>query len=775
MKGWLDARLAWMDRQIGSEFAAASPTFNRQGGYVNPGFDLTMTAVHGAIYYTLDGSDPYQPAASQGAGGTLVPENAEKFVLVPVRAVGDIWKNPGGFNDRSWTRSTGSPGGVGFERDSGYEGLISLDIESRMYNRSTTCYVRIPFVLSDSPADFNSLTLNMRYDDGFIAYLNGIEVARRNVGPAPVWNGAAIASRPDSEAVWFESIDVSSSLYILQRGSNLLAIHGMNSSAADPDFLISAELLVPSAESDDADLPGVNRYTGPITLTGTSNVKARALNGSTWSALNEANFSIGPVAENLRITEIMYNPRNADEEFIELENIGAETINLNQVRLTNGIDFVFPNIELRAGEYVVVVRDIDAFGARHGSIINIAGQYSGKLSNAGERITIEDAVGRIILDFDYKDGWRSVTDGEGFSLTVSDPTNPDLSIWQDKDFWRASAYSGGSPGRDDSGLIPNPGAVVINELLAHSHDDASDWIELYNRTGAAIDVSGWFLSDSKSNLAKYEIAAGTTLGPDEYLVLSQSLHFGNTNDPGCHEPFALSENGELVYLSSARNGALTGYRNVEDFGASTGNYNFVAMDHDTPGSANANPKVGPIVISEIMYNPDWPVDSPYTGDQYEYIELHNVTAEAVTLYDHEEGQPWEFSDGIEFTFPAEPVITIAPGGYLLIVKDPIAFAWRYPGVPAEKILGPYDGRLNNAGERLELIMPGDIDQSGKLYYVRVDRVAYSDGAHPEDVPGAVDLWPTESDGNGQTLTRKVVSDYGNDPDNWIASVPSPGE
>jgi len=788
MKGWLEDRLAWMDSQIGREYAAASPTFNQQGGYVTAGFDLMMSATHGAIYYTLDGSDPYQPVASQGTGGMLVPESAQKFVLVPIRPVGDTWKNPTGFNDRSWTRSAGSPGGIGYERESGFEGLISLDVESQMYDRSATCYVRIPFVLSEDPADFNSLTLNVRYDDGFIAFLNGIEVASRNVGDAPVWNGAAVSSRLDSEAVWFESIDVSSSLGLLQQGSNLLAIHGMNSSASDPDFLISAELLVPSDETEDTDLPGVNRYTGPIKLTGTTNVKARALNGSSWSALNEANFSIGPVAESLRITEIMYNPRNADEEFIELKNIGAETINLNLVSLTNGVDFVFPNIELRASEHVVVVRDIDAFQARYGPIINIAGQYSGNLSNAGERITLADAVGRIILDFDYKDGWLSVTDGEGFSLTATDPANPDLSVWQQKDFWHASAYAGGSPGADGGGLIPDPGAIVINELLAHSHDDASDWIELYNTTGATIDVGGWLVSDSQSDLAKYEIAAGTTLGANEYLVLTQSLHFGNTSDPGCHEPFALSENGEQVYLSSGQDGVLTGYREVEDFGASltgvsfgryykasTGNYNFVAMDNETPGSANAGPKVGPIVISEIMYNPDWPADSPYTGDQYEYIELCNISAEAVILYDFESGEPWKFTDGVEFAFPADPVITIAAGEYLLIVKDPAAFAWRYPSVPAEKILGPYDGRLNNAGERLELVMPGDIDESGTLYDIRVDRVVYSDGTHPENAPGAVDLWPTEPDGGGQSLTRMVASGYGNDPDNWTASVPSPGE
>ncbi|MHC4560015.1 MAG: hypothetical protein ACYS80_22225, partial [Planctomycetota bacterium] len=81
----------------------------------------------------------------------------------------------------------------------------------------------------------------------------------------------------------------------------------------------------------------------------------------------------------------------------------------------------------------------------------------------------------------------------------------------------------------------------------------------------------------------------------------------------------------------------------------------------------------------------------------------------------------------------------------------------------------------NAGERLELGMPGDVDKYGKRYYIRVDRINYSDGFHPEDGPGGVDLWPSEPDGYGKSLTRKVLNDYGNDPDNWIASTFSPGE
>jgi len=87
------------------------------------------------------------------------------------------------------------------------------------------------------------------------------------------------------------------------------------------------------------------RYTGgSITLTKSTHVKARALSGSTWSALNEATFAVGPIADNLRITEMMYHPQdtnNPDDpnaEFIELKNIGLETtINLSLVRFTEGI------------------------------------------------------------------------------------------------------------------------------------------------------------------------------------------------------------------------------------------------------------------------------------------------------------------------------------------------------------------------------------------------------------------------------------------------------
>ncbi|MBN2316949.1 MAG: lamin tail domain-containing protein, partial [Sedimentisphaerales bacterium] len=772
-----------------------APTFYINGAYKHGGListhdTLYMEASEGTIWYTLDGTDPRQVATSSGddTSTTLVAENADKRVLVPTSNIGTSWKSGNYYNDSSWIECTSSPGGVGYEHSSGYQDYLSLDLEELMYGRTASCYIRVPFTFDGNPDDFNFMTLNVRYDDGFVAYLNGTEVASRNFNGTPTWNSRASTTHSDSLAVDFEVINISDFLSLLQRGNNLLAIQGMNSSTTSSDLLISAKLIAGRGAAGDSGISSsAIRYTSPIALDHSAAVKARVLSGNTWSALNETIFAVGAVAENFRITEIMYHPQaltdagEPNEEFIELTNIGTETINLNLVRFTNGIDFTFPSLDLAPGEYIVVVQDREIFEARYGTEIPIAGQYTGRLNNAGERIVLEDALGQTILDFDFIDAWRSLTDGEGFSLTIIDPANPDLNSWNEKESWRASAYIGGSPGLDDSGLLPNPGDVVINELLANSSSGEPDWIELYNTTGTAIDLGGWFLSDNNANLFKYEIASGTIIAPNGYLVFFEDVHFGNTNDAGCHEPFALSNNGERVILSSTENDILTGYREVEDFGASatdvsfgryvkssTGNTNFVAMESPTPGSENAYPLVGSIVISEIMYNPDWPAGGAYTNDQYEYIELHNISAEPVTLYDADKDVSWAFTDGIDFIFPVDAPVTIPAGSCVLVVKYPEAFMWRYPDVPIEKIFGPYEGSLSNAGESLELSMPGDDS------YIRIDRVNYSDGSHPEDCPGSVDLWPTEPDGAGLSLRRRILTDYGNDPENWIADVPSPG-
>lgn len=553
--------------------------------------------------------------------------------------------------------------------------------------------------------------------------------------------------------------------------------------------------------SDPKDGGGVV-YSGPVELSESVNVRARVRDNGDWSALNEAVFAVGDAIGDLRITEIMYHPADApvsdpDAEFIELKNVGTATLEIGLVKFSNGVDLTLPSMSLSPGEYVVVVKDEAVFESVYGSSVDVAGEYLGSLENAGERLRLEDAVGGTIHDFKYVDGWRTITDGGGYSLTIIDESNGDVASWADKASWRASTFVNGSPGQEDVGLLPN--SVVINEVLAHSHAFEPDWIELHNTTGQTVSIGGWFLSDDDSDdasLMKYRIADGTTIGPGGYIVFYEDEHFGNVSDPGYIVPFALSENGETACLSSGLEGdvALTGYRDKETFGASatdiafgrwenvtTGKWNFIAMSVNTPDAVNDEPPmVWDIVINEIMYNPPAPSGgSSYDNDDFEYVELHNWSDSTAYLEDID-GNPWRFTNGIDYTFPAG--VSVPAGGFIVVVKDIGAFRQRYPSVPVGIIYGPYAGQLNNGGEKLDLSMPGDVNNSGVRQYIRVDRLDYSDGSntdpYPTGFPGGADPWPTEPDGvngAGASLERTSASIYGNDESNWSEGTPSPGE
>ena len=327
--------------------------------------------------------------------------------------------------------------------------------------------------------------------------------------------------------------------------------------------------------------------------------------------------------------------------------------------------------------------------------------------------------------------------------------------------------------------------VVINEVMADavSAPQEGDWIELYNTTGQALSMGGWFVSDDAGDPTRYVIAPGTTIPAGGYLVLTQAGHFGNPFDPGCRRPFGLSRYGETVYLRSGDGQSPTGYAEQATFGPSdpnvsfiryptnTGDFAFVAAGAATPGQTNAYPQVGPVVINEIMYHPSGVQDT-------QYIELVNISNAPVTLYDSEEGIPWRLIDasrasGVDLLLPSDPPITLEPLKYVLLVKDRAAFVAKY-SVPASTPIVEWTfGSLGDAGGRLALSKPGDLND-GEQQWVTVDSVAFSDGSHGADFPGGVDPWPPQADGQGLSLVRLRAGGYGSDPANWCAELPSPG-
>jgi hypothetical protein len=165
----------------------------------------------------------------------LVSEGHSIRVHIPTdNSLGLTWTAPNYTPDSNW--SDGSSGtGVGYERDSGYESLIQTDVHDAMYNKSTSVLLRLTFTY-DGVNPIDALFLEMKYDDGFIAYLNGVEVCRSNniVNDIP---GSAQASNHEAGAA-YESFDITAHKNMIAVGTNLLAIHGINYSTTSSDMIV---------------------------------------------------------------------------------------------------------------------------------------------------------------------------------------------------------------------------------------------------------------------------------------------------------------------------------------------------------------------------------------------------------------------------------------------------------------------------------------------------------------------------------------------------------
>ena len=120
--------------------------------------------------------------------------------------------------------------------------LVETDVGASMRSVGSSGYLRVPLTVP-AGLDLDQLALTMRDDDGFVAYLNGVEVVRRN---APVGTldhqSQAVAPRGFGQVFIAETIDLSASIPLLSPGENLLAIHGLNFTADDGTFLIQPRL-----------------------------------------------------------------------------------------------------------------------------------------------------------------------------------------------------------------------------------------------------------------------------------------------------------------------------------------------------------------------------------------------------------------------------------------------------------------------------------------------------------------------------------------------------
>ncbi|MBE0536058.1 MAG: lamin tail domain-containing protein [Phycisphaerae bacterium] len=316
----------------------------------------------------------------------IVEAGAAAATWVPTNdSYGSTWT--GGnepFNDASWSSGVGSVTGIGYDRDASndYGPWIGTNVHNAMYNKNRSVYVRIPFTVS-SLDGIDELALKMFYDDAFIAYINGVEVARSAHVPAVVrWDAGAVNSH---EATSFEHFDITGHKGVLVEGQNILALHGFNFGITSSDMIILPEL--------------------------------------------ELKQQIAPQIED----------GESPEEWIELFNKGDIPIDLSGWKLEDAVDYKFASgTTIGAGEYIVIARDAAALAAKYPDI-RIVGAFDGKLSNATERIVLVDNKKNTADEVRYYDGdpWPAYADGCNASLELRNPNADNSKAMA----WRASDES----------------------------------------------------------------------------------------------------------------------------------------------------------------------------------------------------------------------------------------------------------------------------------------------------------------------------------------------
>jgi len=633
------------------------------------------------------------------------------------------------------------------------------------------------------------------------------------IGESARWGDQHFSNQPLTQAEWDASLADMLTNYFVNRPAIALAQFrgaGLYPTTDAPEFLIDGGLqpggVVPQGASLGIQNPGgqgtiyfttdgtdprlvggaintasATAFSSNQAVTETTEYKARVLRNGEWSALSVANFVINPVAPgSLVITELNYNPYDAltqfgdlnvdnDEfEFIELRNVSDQPIDLADTQLVEntggeGITFTFPAQVLSPNSFVLVVRNEAAFESRYGSGFNIAGEYQGGLTNGGEAITLLAADGSLLQSFSYDDtgSWPGRADGTGSSLEILDPAGD----YSDGDNWRSSSEFGGSPGFLGSGPVRD---VIVNEVLSHSDGAALDHIELYNTTDSAVDMSQWYLSDSNDNLFKYQFPGSTSLGIGQYLVLNET-QFGFGLD---------GQFGDDVWLlESSSTGRPTRFADHAEFDATDTNVSLgvwangdpnadlFPMTAPTLGSANSEPQLGDVVISEVHYHPA-PVPPAQAGSiaqqELEFVEISNTGSSTVDVSN------WRTA-GLNLTFPVGTML--GAGESLVVVTfDPtgepakaVAFRSVFGVSSSVRLFGSATGQLNNDGERVKLLRPED-PFTLLTGDVLVDAVRY-DRNSP---------WPITADGTGDSLQRTFANAYGGFVTSWLAAPGTPG-
>lgn len=320
---------------------------------------------------------------------------------------------------------------------------------------------------------------------------------------------------------------------------------------------------------------GANTWSVSVPLTAGANAitlnardQRNTLTGTDSITITSNTANVAASAANIVISEFHYHPldpttsevaagiRDGDDfQFVELQNISLQNVELAGAQFTQGIAFAFTaSTVVPPGGSVVIVRNPTAFSMR--SAAPVAGVFTGTLAHGGETLTLQNATAGVIKSFAYADTdpWPVSADGEGYSLILQRPQlNPDHGLALN---WSSSATIGGKPGaRDtityDGWLAQNPALTEIDPLDDPDRDLSKNLAEYAQRTNP---LSG--TSAALQPRASIEPISVSGLSAN-YFVLRFRRQIGASDltfTPSFSSELFIWQSAGLVHLGSVNNG-----------------------------------------------------------------------------------------------------------------------------------------------------------------------------------------------------------------------------
>jgi len=425
------------------------PAFSNYGGKITEGFavELSNPNNNGSVYFTIDGSDPRKSGGAV-AEGAIESNNA---VVLELNETSTFKARV--FNNGEWSPLEQAT----YITPSNSDGLLITEIMYHPEDYGNTDGDMLEFIeLKNSGDQIINLSqysftsgISYTFPDGFLLAPGNFVVLAKEASKFT----HKYKLKPDG--VYIRNLGNEGDSVVLHDPFNKTII------------TVNYDDKHPWPQGD-----GISKYSitliNPEAGTQMNNPAnwrlSKRLGGSPgMDDLEYLNYDYRP----LKITEIMYSypdildPNGEELEFIEIKNTGQDSINLVGVHFSDGIDYTFYGDRIvKPDEILVLVTDGPDFYNEYGLFAE--NEYSKRLSNQGERISLSEPNGNTIFSVKYgiNMSWPEVAAGNGFSLVPKssnsnlDPDNPE--------YWRSSYYYGGSPGSDDSiDAMPNEVLFIV--------------------------------------------------------------------------------------------------------------------------------------------------------------------------------------------------------------------------------------------------------------------------------------------------------------------------